>query len=116
MASVRVRRGSEGPAHDPYSWTEIEFTKADGTVVMIRQGGLGYERLFVNGKKVLETFEGQRDPASTKFYELTGMTPEDAEEVPERAKHAVRRKLPKSEQALLEEIDDYHARLLRSVM
>lgn len=34
MAKVRVKRGSEGPAHDPYGYTEVTFTRTDGRVIV----------------------------------------------------------------------------------
>lgn len=82
MASVHVRHGSEGSWHDPYSWTEIEFTKTDGTEIMLRYGGLGYDRLFVNGEQVLETFDDGK-MAGAKFEELTGMTPWVVKRIPD---------------------------------
>ena len=80
MAKVRVYTGSEGPSHDPYGWTEVVFTKTDGTEVTLRYSGLGYVRLFVNGEKVLETFDDGK-VASAQFEELTGITPWKAEEI-----------------------------------
>jgi hypothetical protein len=83
MAKVRVTTGSEGPRHDPYGWTEIHFTKTDGTEVMLRTGGLGYDRLFVNGEKVGESYDPDTAMVD-KFQELTGLTPMEAEELPEK--------------------------------
>lgn len=70
MANVKVRRGSEGPAHDPYGVTTI----TSGVEVVYRAG----ERTSMQGVKVAEG-----DAAYDAFTRLTGMSPRDAECIPE---------------------------------
>ena len=86
MAKIRMKSGSEGPRHDPYSWSEIHFTKTDGTEVMLRAGGLGYTRLFVNGEKISESFIDDKS-TDEKFEELVGMSPYKCEDVYYRKMH-----------------------------
>ena len=38
MARIDITHGSEGPTHDPYSYSEITFTKTDGAVVLLHEG------------------------------------------------------------------------------
>lgn len=80
MARMHIASGSEGPSHDPYDWTEIRFTKTDGTKVTLRSGGLVYERLYVNGEKMLETFDDSKE-VSKRFEELVGLSPLKAEQI-----------------------------------
>jgi len=77
MANIQVFTGSEGPSHDPYSWTEIVFTKTDGTTVTFKSSGLGYCDLTVGGK----TERCFDDSLEDKFEELTGLTSGKAEEI-----------------------------------
>lgn len=79
MAQLRIKTGSEGPRHDPYSWTEIHFTKTGSGTVVLRSSALGYDRLYMNGQLLLETYEGRE--ASNQFRALTGLTPEKAEKI-----------------------------------
>lgn len=83
MARVWCKSGSEGPRHDPYSWDETYFEKTDGTLVMLRQGGLGYSRLYVDGKLVTESF-GDSDAAEAQFEAHTGVSVWVAKELPHR--------------------------------
>jgi hypothetical protein len=94
MARVWVNHGEEGPRHDPYGWTEINVRKTDGTHVMIRVGGLGYERLYVNGHKLVESF-GDDLAVGNEFLRLTGLTPDEAEDIPQRVtRNRLRRMSP----------------------
>jgi len=58
------RSGSEGPAHDPYGWNEYTVT-LNGRRYTLRIGGLGYNRLSIDGK---QTAEGYADQQS--FYDI----------------------------------------------
>lgn len=77
MASIKVKRGSEGPRHDPYSFTEItfHFTNPKRKPVTYH-GGLG--EWVQHGKR---RFEGERSRA--QFERLTGLSPERAERIPD---------------------------------
>lgn len=111
MARVWTREGSEGPRHDPYSWSEVHFEKTDGTVVMLRQGGLGYSRLYVDGTKVKESF-GDDNSAEAEFEVLTGMCPYKAQEVPEVLRERRLRRLPRPERLAAEACMHADARML----
>lgn len=111
MARVWTREGTEGPRHDPYNWTEIHFEKTDGTLVTLRQGGLGYSRLYVNGSKLLESF-GDNPAAEDEFQALTGMCAHRAMELPHRLQERRLRKLPSAERWAIEECMQADQRML----
>lgn len=74
---ISVRRGSEGPRHDPYGYTEITVT-TNGDVVTYH-GGLG-EWVRVNGVKVDD------DSLAVMLFERhTGMSVEQAMRAYDRA-------------------------------
>lgn len=77
MANIKIKHGSEGPAWDPYSFTEIEFTKTDGTVVKYH-GGLG-EWCTVEYKDGRKYKIDNLEESSILFKLEVGMTPEEAE-------------------------------------
>lgn len=92
MASINIRRGSEGPEHDPYAFVEIEFTRTDGVVVVLHGGlaewcrvylsdykpggGLGRFRRRASGTLLYET---DGDDCVDEFYRRTGLTPHQAD-------------------------------------
>lgn len=73
MAKLDIITGYEGSRHDPYSWSEIHFTKTDGTVVVGRESALGYVRVSVNGEQIAESFHDDYS-ADDKFEELVGLS------------------------------------------
>jgi hypothetical protein len=72
MARISIRSGTEGPRHDPYSWSEITFTKTDGTVIQLREGGLGYGQFTINGVQEARVYDDEYIQA--RFLILTGLT------------------------------------------
>ena len=77
MAKMIHTSGVEGPRHDPYSWEELTFIRTDGVSVKVRIGGLGYERLYVDGNKVAEHYH--HDTAVSDMFEgLTGLSVDKA--------------------------------------
>lgn len=104
MASVRVRRGTEGPRHDPYGWTKIEFTRTDGTIIEARRGDLGYMNLtthYPNDVVAVSKFNGEsgvRD-GEAMFQQLTGMSFDVAERMPELVQWRRVRAMSKKERA-----------------
>jgi hypothetical protein len=104
MARVYIRRGTEGPRHDPYGYQETTFVKTNGTEVEARIGGLGYGRVTVNKTKF---FDGTDDEAEEVFERLTGMTTHDAEEAYYRAIAARRRKWTPEERYSAEMAEAY---------
>ncbi len=50
MSSIGMKHGSEGPTHDPYSYTEILVTREDGTEVMLHDGLATW--IEINGERI----------------------------------------------------------------
>ena len=60
---LSMRTGSEGPAHDPYGYTEIIALVPGNNWVgpktcVWRSGGLGYDRFTLNKRVIGEVFSG----------------------------------------------------------
>jgi hypothetical protein len=114
MARVRVKSGDEGPKHDPYGWTEIQFTTTAGDTVTFRYSGLGYERTTFRGATV-ETFDG--DPTARMWFEeLTGMDPDRAESIPDELEARMLRRMSPHDRFQYEAFLDADARLMSYVM
>jgi len=78
MANIKIKHGSEGPKWDPYGFTEIEFTKTDGTVVTYHGGLAEWCKVeYKDGKKYLID---NLEESSILFKLETGLTPDEAEE------------------------------------
>lgn len=103
MASVNVRTGTEGPSHDPYGYTEIEFTRTDGVVVTYH-AGLGEwckVSLTPPEKRRGVRHHGEDliahciddDGAASLFETATGLSPQQAEKVYQRL-HGPQRRCP----------------------
>ena len=86
MASIKVREGIEGPAYDPYHFTEIQFTRTDGVVVTLH-AGLGDWLTLTYGLTGWVMGKGNPDEA---FARLTGITPAKAMQIWERRHHPSR--------------------------
>lgn len=112
MARVWTREGTEGPRHDPYGWCQIHFEKTDGTLVVLRQSGLGYSRLYVNGAQVAESY-GEDNTAEQQFQALTGVDAWTAQHLPARVEHARLRRMPPAERRLAEAWRAADAQMLR---
>lgn len=77
MSDIFIKRGSEGPRHDPYSYTEITVKRTDGNKVLRSatiHAGLAYWA---------ETSDGRREDQDTVrvndlFTEVAGITPHQA--------------------------------------
>ena len=69
---VAVRSGAEGPAHDPYAWTE-RVVVFNGHCVTLRTGALGYARLVIDGRKLREDHE-QHESKSVAVKSWLGLT------------------------------------------
>jgi hypothetical protein len=95
MAKVRVKRGSEGPYHDPYSYTEITFyfTNKKRKPVTIHQGLGDWVK---HGKRRYEGNTMLGDPALI-FEKLTGLNPRYAERIPDILLGRYLRTLPKEQ-------------------
>lgn len=80
MARVRVRRGTEGPAHDPYSYLEITFwfTKRSRKPV-VYHGGLGSWVRYGDCRFPVHS----RHPPEEVFRRLTGLDVVTAEAIPD---------------------------------
>ena len=118
MARVFVRHGVEGPRHDPYCWTEITFVRTDGLTVVMRMGGLGYAKLTCPDRSkrlVIRSFNCEYGdcPAAAAFMRLTGMTPWQAERVPDILEERRSRHMSSVERHLYSDMLE-HDRRLRS--
>jgi hypothetical protein len=87
-STIEITHGSEGPRHDPYAYTEIKVTRADGRWAKIH-GGLG-EWLVVglpvsNALGVEERcINGNPEYLRSMFELAVGITPELAEKTVHR--------------------------------
>ena len=123
MATVRVRHGSEGPAHDPYGYTEIVFTTTRGKVFKFRSGGLGYERYTGPRGGKIESYERWRRSlgkysmdlrARRAFEKGTGMSPFKAERIPEILRARRLRSMNPEQRRVEFEIERIDAEMLRN--
>lgn len=92
MAKVSVRRGVEGPKHDPYGYTEVTFTRTDGRVVVMHEG-LG-TWVKVDGARPKDLTELECYEA---FEAATGMPFRRAECVPHRVEMARVRRMSRAD-------------------
>src|SRR5580698_9347517 len=110
MARVRIRRGSEGPEHDPYSFTEITFFFTDKSrkPFTIHQG-LG--DWLKHGKR---KYEWDAHCIATKFEELTGLSVRRAEAIPDILFERSMRKYSKEERWQILECIEADEAMLRN--
>lgn len=78
MSSIDIKSGSEGPRHDPYSYSEITVTRESGSTVCIHFGLI--EWIEVNGIRSDCDYE----TAAEIFEDLAGISVEVAQKVYER--------------------------------
>lgn len=74
MSSITIRRGTEGPRHDPYSFEEITVRRADGRSVTIHTGLAFWVKASDGRIEQRET-----GPAIALFVEVASITPHQAE-------------------------------------
>jgi hypothetical protein len=110
MANIKVKRGSEGPAHDPYSYTEITFyfTDKNKKPVTIHQG-LG--DWLKHGKR---KYEWDAHCIAIKFEELTGLSVRRAEAIPDMLFERSMRKYSRAEREQIMECIEADADMLRN--
>lgn len=84
MASIRIRTGSEGPAHDPYGYQEIEFTRTDGVVVTLHSGLGEWCEVYFPNRKEFRSWSWDNDAAVKAFQDLTGLHPMQAVRINDR--------------------------------
>lgn len=77
--SIRITSGTEGPRHDPYSWTELEVTRSDGRCATLRSG-LG-SWLELDGGTRVEEYDAAGGFAElvAAFTAHVGIAPNEAE-------------------------------------
>lgn len=83
---IQVKRGSEGPAHDPYGYVEVAFHRMNGDVIICHIGLSAWIKL--NGKKVevrqlSGDFDDYYNAHERKFLELTGIKFMKAVDIPD---------------------------------
>lgn len=66
-SKLRVRHGSEGPRHDPYSYTEYTVERASGDVAVLHEGIGVWAK--VNGRKV----DGDEIELLAEFFRAAGV-------------------------------------------
>ena len=114
MADITVRRGVEGPRHDPYSWQEVAFSKTNGQVIRLR-AGLGVS-LWVDGKLVdaIERVDDLECHLMQVFKEMTGLSFRDALDMPDRLRERRLRSLPRAEREQIEACEGFDRQMLRN--
>jgi hypothetical protein len=115
MARIRIKRGSEGPQHDPYSFTEVTFYFTDKTKEPVKyHGGLAewtqhgsvrYDIIYACGI----------DPALI-FEELTGISVRRAEAIPDMLLERSMRKYSRQERENIMECIEADQAMLRYAM
>src|SRR5580765_2878548 len=80
------RSGSEGPQHDPYGWNEYTVD-LNGHSYTLRIGGLGYNRLVIDGTQRAEGFAEHQSfyTVMETWQRLTGIEFEKFERWHDRA-------------------------------
>lgn len=112
MAKILVSRGTEGPRHDPYGYTEVMFVKTNGDIIQMHMGLAVW--LKVNGK--IYDSEYREEPLSEYFKEFTGMSFEKAERIPDIIKMRKLRNMSKEDRELYWAIEAADAAMLRYAM
>jgi|GEM_PF-5603466 hypothetical protein len=113
MAKIRVRRGSEGPKHDPYSFTEITFYFTDTTRNPVTiHSGLG-EWVKTGDRHYDAQNSCGIDPALI-FEELTGLSVRRAEAIPNMLFERSMRKYSRAERESIMECIEADEAMLRN--
>jgi hypothetical protein len=114
MARINVRRGSEGPEHDPYSFTEITFYFTDPErSKVIFHSGLG-TWLKYDGRKYDENDSWLPAPVDKIFEHITGLSVRRAEAIPDMLFERSMRKYSKEERWRIMECIEADAAMLRN--
>jgi hypothetical protein len=110
MARISVKRGSEGPEHDPYYYTEITFyfTDQNKTPVIIHQG-LGDWIKYDGRIYIWDAY-----CVAAKFEELTGLSVNLAESIPNMLFERSMRKYSKEERWRIMECIEADEAMLRN--
>jgi len=110
MAKISIKRGSEGPRHDPYAYTEITFTFTDPRRAPVTlHEGLG--DWLKRAKALARLSDGES--AAERFEALTGLSARRASEIPERLLARSLRRLPRDERSAILECIEADEALLR---
>jgi hypothetical protein len=114
MASVKVKRGSEGPEHDPYAFTEITFyfTDPERSKVVYHRG-LG-EWLKYDGRKYDESDDWLPSSIDYLFKHITGLSVRKAESIPDMLFERSMRKYSKEERWQIMECIEADEAMLRN--
>jgi hypothetical protein len=115
MAKVRVKHGSEGPAHDPYSYTEITFYFTDEKrKPVIYHGGLSEWVKHGKRKYGIGHIRNNDLWIRDRFKQLTGISVEKAEAIPNILFERSMRKYYKEERWQIMEAIEADAAMLRN--
>jgi len=106
---VHVKRGSEGPRHDPYSYTRITVTRWSGNII-VGHFGLGCW-VEVNGYKIAENNDTECGEIFTKF---AGLTPSAAESIPETLRARAFHYMSKKEREVYMAMEEIDEKMLRN--
>ena len=77
--SISIRESIEGPRHDPYGVTTIDFKKSDDHVITLRQGSLTGDTLYLNGVEISKSLKDDDKTTVHLFENMTGFSCRDAE-------------------------------------
>lgn len=110
MASVKVKCGTEGPAHDPYSYTDITFyfTNPRRKPVIYHSGLCEWVH---HGKRHYSE-HGAYHPAEV-FEQLTGMSVYKARQIPGILEQRMLRALPPKQRWAVIQCMEADAEMLR---
>jgi hypothetical protein len=112
MARITVKRGSEGPEHDPYAYTEITFyfTNSKRKPVTIHQGLGEWVR---HGKRRYEG-NGPFSEPYLIFERLTGISARKAERIPDVLFNRMMKRHTKEEQWAIMQCIEADEEMLRN--
>jgi hypothetical protein len=116
MARIRVKRGSEGPKHDPYSYTEITFYFTNPKrKPVIYHYGLG--EWLKHGKRCYKpnySHLHQNEHLAVIFEKLTGIPSHKAFKIPDILFNHMLRKYSKEHQHYILECIEADEAMLRN--
>ena len=92
MTSIIRRTGTEGPKHDPYSYTEFTITRPDGRTAKVHMGLAMWVEYQVPGMPKAVRVDGYNGVMDEALRLSVGITYHEAEDALERMEQNSRRK------------------------
>lgn len=89
-SSIEVREGTEGPHHDPYSYTDTILTKQNGAWAIIHEGISAYALIYFRRGRKRRQVNLYEDPvlrarSETLLVKAVGMTSKQIKRIARKA-------------------------------